>query len=102
MDFTQAFIQSEMKNRMLVILDKEYEQFCTNQKGNFERPSRLKLFLYCGDFSGKRWYDTLDMFLTLELGFTKSRVEGYLYIYRNNKDWINMINYINDALYFNK
>ena len=65
---------------MFVILDKEYEQFCPNQKGNFGRPLRLKRCLYGGDFSGKSWYDTLDMFLTLELGFIKSRVEGCLYI----------------------
>ena len=55
--------------------------------------------LYGGDFSGKSWCETLDMFLTLELGFIKSRVEGCLYIYRNNKYWIKMINYMNDDLY---
>ena len=40
------------------------------------------------------------MFLTLELGLIKSRVEGYLYIYRDNKNWIKMINYVDDALYY--
>ena len=30
----------------------------------------------------------------------KSRVEGCLYIYRNGKDLIKMINYVDDALYF--
>ena len=34
LDFIQAFIQSEMKKRMFAILDKEYEQFCPNQKDN--------------------------------------------------------------------
>ena len=27
-------------------------------------------------------------------------VEGFLYIYRNGNDWINIINYVDDALYF--
>ena len=82
LDFIQAFIQSEMKKRMFLILDKEYEQFCLNQKGNFGRPLEQKRCLYGGDFSGKSWHDMLDMILTLELGFIKSRVEGCLYIQR--------------------
>ena len=32
LDSIQAFIQSEMKKRMFVILNNEYEQFCPNQK----------------------------------------------------------------------
>jgi len=56
--------------------------------------------LYGADFSRKSWYETLDKFLQKSLKFTKSRVEGCLYIYRNGNDWIKMINYINDALYF--
>ena len=71
-----SYNQSEMNRRMFVILDMEYEQFCPNQKGDFERPLRLKRCLYGGDFSDKSWHDTLDMFLTLEL----SRVGGCLYI----------------------
>ncbi len=100
LDFIQAFIQSEMKKRMFVILDKEYEQFCPNQKGNFGRPLRLKRCLYGGDFSGKSWYDTLDLFLTKELSFLRSRVEGCLYIYKKDQEWIKMINYVDDALYY--
>ena len=86
MDSIQTFFQSEMKKRLFVILDKEYEEFYPNHKGNFGRPLRLKRCLYSGDFNGKIWYDKLDIFLTLKLGFTKSRVERYLHIYRNNKD----------------
>ena len=100
LNFIQAFIQSEVKKRMCVVLDKEYEQFCLNQNGNFGRFLRLKRCLYGGDFSAKSWYGILDMFLTLELGFTKSRVEACLYICRNNKDWIQMINYVNDTLHY--
>ena len=53
LDFTHTFIQSDMKKRMFVILDKEYEQFCPILKKYFGRPLRLRKYLYGGDFSGK-------------------------------------------------
>ena len=62
LDFMQAFIQSDMKKRMFVILDKEYEQFCPVLKKHFGRP--LRKCLYGRDFSGKSWYESLDQFLT--------------------------------------
>ena len=34
------------------------------------------------------------------MGFYCSRVEGYLYTYRNENNWIKIINYVDDALYF--
>ena len=40
------------------------------------------------------------MFQILEFGFTKSWIDGYSYIYRNNKDWMKMINYVDDAQYY--
>ena len=100
LDFIQAFIQSEAKRRMFVILDKEYEQFCPKLAGHFGRPLRLKKCLYGADFSGKSWYETLDLFLTNELKFTRSRVEGCLYILRKENHWIKLINYVDDALYY--
>ena len=32
--------------------------------------------------------------------FIRSKVEGCLYIYRNKNDWIKIINYVDDALYY--
>jgi len=64
LDFIQAFIQSEAKKRMFVLLDKEYEQFCPNLSKHLGRPLRLKKCLYGADFSGKSWYETLDEHLT--------------------------------------
>ena len=55
LDFIQAFIQSEAKKRMFVLLDKEYEQFCPNLSKHLGRPLRLKKCLYGADFSGKSW-----------------------------------------------
>ena len=63
MDFIQTFIQSEVKRRIIVTLDKEYKEFCPELTKNFGRPLRLKKCLYGADFIGKSWYDTLDQFL---------------------------------------
>ena len=41
-----------------------------------------------------------DNFLQENMGFHRSRVEGCLYVYRNENDWIKIINYVDDALYF--
>ena len=100
LDFIQAFIQSPTKKRIFVILDKEYETFCPQLAEHFGRPLRLKKCLYGADFSGKSWYDTLDNFLQENMNFHRSRVEGCLYVYRNENDWIKIINYVDDALYF--
>ena len=54
-----------------------------------------KMFIY-----GTRWYETLDQFLTKDLGFIRSRVEGCLFIERDNEKWIKMIKYVDDALYY--
>ena len=100
LDFIQVFIQSEAKKRMFIILDKEYKTFCPKLSEHFGRPLRLKKCLYGADFSGKSWYETLDHFLTHNLKFIRSRVEGCLYVLRKGDNWIKLINYVNDALYY--
>ena len=100
LDFIQAFIQSETKKRMFVLLDKEYENFCPKLAGHLGIPLPLKKCLYGADFSGKRWYDTLDTFLTNNLNFVRSRVEGCLYVLRKGDYWIKLINYVDDVLYY--
>ena len=80
-DFIQTFIQSDMKKRIFVILDKEYDQFCPILKKHFGRPLRLKKCLHGREFSGNSWYETLDQSLTKNLGFIRSRVKDvYIYI----------------------
>ena len=99
LDFIQAFIQSDVQKRIFVILDKEYEKFCPKLAKHVGRPLKLKKCLYGADFSGKGWHETLDEFLTKNLSFVRSRVEGCLYIYRKENDWVKLINYVDDALY---
>ena len=56
--------------------------------------------LYGADFSGKSWYETLDSYLIQTLKFTRSRVDGCLYILRDGDKWLKLINYVDDALYY--
>ena len=67
---------------------------------HFGRPLILKKCIYGADFSGKSWQDTLDNFIQENMDFQHSRVEGCLYIYRKGNEWIKMINYVDNALYF--
>ena len=100
LDFIQAFIQTKTTRRIFVILDKQYEKFCPKLAQHLGRPLRLKRCLYGADFSGKAWYEALDECLREVMNFKRSMVEGCLYIYRKGNDWIKMINYVDDALYY--
>ena len=91
LDFIQASIQSKATKRMFVILDKEFSHLCPKLAQHFGRPLRLNKYLYGADFSGKSWYGTLDSFLTNKLTFQRSRVNGCLYIYRKENDWVKLI-----------
>ena len=48
----------------------------------------------------KSWYDTIHSFLSNKLSFQRSRVGGCLYIYRKANDWVKLINYVDDVLYY--
>ncbi len=100
LDFIQAFIQSDTKRHIFHILDKVYATFCPKLSNHIGCPLRLKKCLYGADFSGKNWYEILDTFLTSDLQFIRSRVEGCLYIYWEGDSWIKMINYVDNALNF--
>ena len=100
LEFIQAFIQSEATKWMLIILDREYEHFCPKLAKHFGRPLKLKKCLYGADFSGKSCYEALDTFLIKNLNFNCSRVEGCLYVLRRGNDWLKLINYVDDALYY--
>ena len=100
LDFIQAFIQSETTRRIFVPLDKEYKMFCPELSNHLGRPLRLRKCLYGADFSGKTWYETLDEYLTKDMDFTRSMVEGCLYTYVKDQHYIKLINYVDDALYY--
>ena len=45
LDFVQAFIQSPTKERIFIILDKEYEMFCPQLAEHFDTHLRLKKYI---------------------------------------------------------
>ena len=80
---------------MFVILDKEFSLFCPKLSQHFGRKC-----IHGADFSGKSWSDTLDSFLINKLSSQRSRVDGCLFIYRKVNEWVKLINYVDDALYY--
>ena len=99
LDFIQAFIQSEAKERMFVILDKEYEQNLSKVSRALRKTTKALKNLYVANFSGKSWYEALGSFLTSNLYFGRSWAEGCLYILREGNHKIKLINYVDDVLY---
>ena len=51
LDFIQAFIQSNTKKRIFVLLDQEYKTFCPKSKEHFGRRLRLRKCFYGANFS---------------------------------------------------
>ena len=101
LEFNQDFFQYEVKTRIFVTLDKECKQSFPGLSEHLGRLLRRKKCLYVTDFIGKSWYDILDQFLISdEMSFKRSMVEGHIYAYRNDHDWIKMINYVNNACYY--
>ena len=77
LDFMISLIQSKATSIIFVILDEEFSHFCPNLLQHFRRPNK---YLDVADFSGKSWYDSLDVYLVNEISFKRSRVDGCLYI----------------------
>ena len=54
LDFIQAFIQLPRTNkRIFIIIDKEYEAFCSQLAEHFGRPLQLRKYFFGADFSDK-------------------------------------------------
>ena len=85
---------------MFIIPDREYEHFYPKLARHFGRPLKLKKCLFGADFSGKNWYETPYSFLFKNLKFNWSRVEAFSYILRRGNDWLKLLNYVDDALYY--
>ena len=99
--FIKAYIQSDTTIRIFLILDRVYKMFCPELGHHFGRPLNLEKYQYDSYFSCKSWYDTLDRFLVDNPKFIQSMDDWCLYILRDSSKWIVLINYVDDALYYN-
>ena len=78
---------------LLAVFLPEYEQY-------FGVPLLLEKGIYGMTHSGKFFDDDMVEFLTKELGFVQSAHEPALYTCRKKGEYLNLLNYIDDQLYF--
>ena len=102
LDFIGAFCQGIMKRRLFIQLPKEYAEIVPEFKEYFESPQLLDKSIYGTDIAAKTWNDDLTNWLTTnkDIQFLQSEVDPSLFIHRNGNEYIYLIVYIDDSLYF--
>ena len=102
LDFVGAFCQGIMKKRLFIQLPKEYAEIVPEFKEYFESPQLLEKSIYGTDIAAKTWNEDLTNWLTTNktIKFVQSEVDPSLFIHRNGDDYLYLIVYIDDSLYF--
>ena len=102
LDFVGAFCQGIMKKRLFIQLPKEYAEIVPEFKEYFESPQLLDKSIYGTDIAAKTWNEDLSNQLTTNktIKFVQSEVDPSLFIHRNGDDFLYLIVYIDDTLYF--
>ena len=102
LDFIGAFCQAYLKSRLFLQLPKEYMFLLPEYAKYFEGPRLLKKSLYGMDLAAKVWNQDLTEWLLTNsiVSFKQSQVDPSLYVHRNGAEYIFMVIYVDDSLYF--
>ena len=102
LDFIGAFCQGRMQKRLFLQLPKEYLPHFPQYKAYFEKPVLLNKSIYGTDFAHKVFSDDLCKWLLSneEMTFKNSEVDPSLFVYRNGEEFLYLIVYVDDCLYF--
>ena len=102
LDFIGAFCQAYMRSRLFLQLPKEYAFLLPEYAKYFEAPRLLNKSLYGTDVAAKVWNQDLTEWLTNNtiVPFRQSEVDPSLFIHRNGSEYIFMVVYVDDSLYF--
>ena len=102
LDFIGAFCQAYMRTRLFLQLPKEYAYLLPEYAKYFEAPCLLLKSLYGTDIAAKVWnQDLTDWLITNDtVKFKQSQVDPSLFIHRNGDEYIFMVIYVDDSLYF--
>ena len=102
LDFIGAFCQAYLKSRLFLQLPKEYAFLLPEYAKYFDGPRLLKKSLYGMDLAAKVWNQDLTEWLlnNKEVKFHQSQVDPSLYVHRNGEEYIYMVIYVDDSLYF--
>ena len=102
LDFIGAFCQGLVKDRIFLQLPKEYAHLLPQYKEYFESPQLLVRSIYGLNVAAKVWNQDLTEWLTTnkEVQFHQSEVDPSLLVHRNGDEFIYLIIYVDDCLYF--
>ena len=102
LDFIGAFCQGIMKTRLFIQLPKDFAEYIPEYAEYFRDPQLLVKSLYGQTISAKVFNNDLTEWLTKneEIPFVQSEVDPGLYVYRNGDEYLYLICYIDDSLYF--
>ena len=102
LDFVGAFCQGRMKRRLFIQLPREYASVLPEFASYFNSPRLIKKSIYGTDFAAKVWNQDLTEWLTTNtiIRFVQSEIDPSLFIYRKDNNYLFLIVYIDDSLYF--
>ena len=102
LDFIGAFCQGLVKERLFLQLPQEYAYLLPEYKEYFETPQLLVRSIYGLNVAAKVWNQDLTEWLTSNtvIPFKQSEVDASLFIHRNGNEFIFLIIYVDDCLYF--
>ena len=103
LDFIGAFCQALVKDCQLLQLPKEYSHLLPPEYVEcFDKPQLLSKSIYALNIAAKAWEEDLTEWFTLNsvIKFTVSEVDASLFVYRHGNDFIYLIIYNDDCLYF--
>ena len=102
LDFVGAFCQGRMKKRLFIQLPREYADVVPEYASYFESPQLILKSIYGTDFAAKVWNQDLTEWLTTneEIKFVQSEIDPSLFIHRSGNQFLFLIIYIDDSLYF--
>jgi hypothetical protein len=102
LDFIGAFCQGNMQKRLFLQLPKEYVPHFSQFKTYFDSPMLLEKSIYGTNFAHKVFSDDLTEWLLKndEMNFTASELDSSLFVHRSGEDFVYLICYVDDCLYF--
>ena len=103
LDFIGAFCQALVKERLFLQLPKEYASLMpVEYRHYFQRPQLLAKSIYGLNIAAKAWNEDLTEWLVSnkEIPFIASDVDASLFVHRNKEEFIFLIIYVDDCLYF--
>ena len=102
LDFIGAFCQALVKERLFLQFPQEYAELVPEYAEYFQKPQLLAKSIYGLNIAAKAWNEDLTEWLrtNTQIPFCQSEVDASLFIHRDGENFIYLIVYVDDCLYF--